>query len=147
MYSFRLSNCHATKIKMQTWTIRGYVRASKCGATMAWCIRHWNYLIIYMTIEVTGLGNGVDWRRNILGFLVKEKREKGKKRREEEEGKKGALVMNAGETLISRSSVWRTRWIVVFDVKGFRYSTSERHFICELNRFLTWALFLGLTTR
>lgn len=118
MYSFRLSNCHATKIKMQTWTIRGYVRASKCGATMAWCIRHWNYLIIYMTIEVTGLGNGVDWRRNILGFLVKEKREKGKKRREEEEGKKGALVMNAGETLISRSSVWRTRWIVVFDVKG-----------------------------
>lgn len=118
MYSFRLSNCHATKIKMQTWTIRGYVRASKCGATMAWCIRHWNYLIIYMTIEVTGLGNGVDWRRNILGFLVKEKREKGKKRREEEEGKKGALVMNADETLISRSSVWRTRWIVVFDVKG-----------------------------
>lgn len=127
MYSFRLSNCHATKIKMQTWTIRGYVRASKCGATMAWCIRHWNYLIIYMTIEVTGLGNRVDWRRNILGFLMEGKKREEKKRREEEEGKKGALVMSAGETLENVDfSFEELDEHDGFDVKEFYYST-----ICE----------------
>lgn len=106
MYSFRLSNCHATKIKMQTWTIRGYVRASKCGATMAWCIRHWNYLIIYMTIEVTGLGNGVDWRRNILGFLMEgKKKEKKRKGGKKKRGKKARwlwALVKRWRTLISR---------------------------------------------
>lgn len=128
MYSFRLSNCHATKIKMQTWTIRGYVRASKCGATMAWCIRHWNYLIIYMTIEVTGLGNGVDWRRNILGFLMEGKKKRRKEKRGRRRGEKRRVGYerwwNVGE-----------RWFFSFeeldehdgfDVKEFYYST-----ICE----------------
>lgn len=53
-----------------------------------------------MTIEVTGLGNGVDWRRNILGFLVEGKKEKKKEKGKEGKKKGGKKTRyELGETL------------------------------------------------
>lgn len=60
-------------------------------------------------------------------FLWREKKREEKKRGEEEEGKKGALVMSAGETLENVDfSFEELDEHDGFDVKEFYYST-----ICE----------------